>query len=87
MVTPTEQEKGYGAIVWLGNSQGKSKKEKGDHQTDFLNKDLFFLDGRGKQRIYIVPSRDLIILRVGLNPKKWDDAFLPNLIEQTQRWN
>jgi hypothetical protein len=42
--------------------------------------DVFFMDGIGKQRIYIVPSKSLVIVRTGYNSREWDDSMLPNLI-------
>ena len=37
------------------------------------------MDGLGKQRLYMVPSKSLVILRTGDNSREWDDAMLPNL--------
>ena len=37
-------------------------------------------DGFGGQRVYIVPSRQLVIVRTGAQRQDWDDAALPNLI-------
>jgi hypothetical protein len=53
------------------------------HGAPYLADDLFLFDGNANQVVYIVPSLDLIILRVGDPPPRepeWDNAILPNLI-------
>jgi CubicO group peptidase (beta-lactamase class C family) len=53
------------------------------HAERFLAEDLYLYDGNANQVIFIVPSEDLIILRVGNNPPKdmpWDNTVLPNTI-------
>jgi hypothetical protein len=41
---------------------------------------VVYFDGFGGQRVYIVPSKQLVIVHTGpLNPE-WDDAKLANLI-------
>ena len=59
------------------------------HGEPYLAADLFLFDGNSNQVVYIVPSEDLIVLRVGNRPPKepeWDNAYLPNtLIAGIQR--
>ena len=50
------------------------------HSEAFKADDLFFMDGLGKQRMYIVPSESLVILRTGSQDSEWDDSRLPNII-------
>jgi CubicO group peptidase (beta-lactamase class C family) len=53
------------------------------HGSPYLADDLFLFDGNANQVVYIVPSLELIILRVGDPPPRepeWDNAVLPNLI-------
>ena len=50
------------------------------HSEPYVADDLFFMDGIGKQRMYIIPSESLVILRTGNNSPEWDDSKLPNLI-------
>ena len=53
------------------------------HSAPYLADDLFLFDGNGNQVVYIVPSRDLVILRTGGFPaqdKGWDNSYLPNLL-------
>lgn len=53
------------------------------HSERYLAEDLYLYDGNANQVVYIVPSEDLIILRVGNAPpkeKEWDNTYLPNTI-------
>lgn len=53
------------------------------HSEPYLANDLYLYDGSANQVVYIVPSEELIILRVGNEPpreKPWDNVFLPNTI-------
>lgn len=55
------------------------------HSEPYLTRDLFLFDGNANQVVYIVPSEQLIILRVGNNPPRsetaeWDNSYLPNTI-------
>ncbi len=75
-LTPSPQEQDYGYHIWLGR-QG-SRKE--DRDEDFLADDVAYIDGKFKQRIYLIPSRQLVIVRVGEQARAWDDAYLPNAV-------
>ncbi|HWU01579.1 MAG TPA: hypothetical protein VN222_02470, partial [Novosphingobium sp.] len=53
------------------------------HSAPYLADDLFLFDGNSNQVVYIVPSRQLVILRTGEKPlakPEWDNAKLPNLL-------
>jgi CubicO group peptidase (beta-lactamase class C family) len=76
MRTPSAREPDYGLHLWLGG-QGVRKE---DREEEFLADDLVYLDGKFKQRVYVIPSRDLVIVRVGEQARGWDDAFLPNAV-------
>jgi CubicO group peptidase (beta-lactamase class C family) len=76
MLTPSPQEQDYGYHIWLGR-QG-SRKE--DHDEEFLADDVAYIDGKFKQRVYLIPSRRLVIVRVGEQARAWDDAYLPNAV-------
>jgi hypothetical protein len=45
-----------------------------------LADDIYYIDGFGGQRVYVVPSRDLIVVRTGVSQLDWDDAPLINTI-------
>ena len=53
------------------------------HSAPYADEDLFLFDGNSNQVVYMVPSKNLLILRVGNTPPKelaWDNAYLPNLV-------
>lgn len=73
---------GYGAGIWLGNNKGTFKKDKREIIEPFEDLNTFFLDGAGKQRVYVVPSVSSVIVRTGENSDAWDDSFLPNIVRR-----
>jgi CubicO group peptidase (beta-lactamase class C family) len=77
MITPSELEPDYGFHIWLGYDPGGLRKA--ERQEPFPG-DLYYLDGEDQQRVYIVPSRSLVIVRLGENAGGFDDSFLPNII-------
>jgi CubicO group peptidase (beta-lactamase class C family) len=55
------------------------------HSEPYLARDLVLFDGNANQVVYIVPSEQLSILRVGEAPPRgaageWDNSFLPNTL-------
>ena len=53
------------------------------HSEPYLAQDLFLFDGNNNQTVHIVPSEELIVLRLGSRPPKdpeWDNAYLPNTL-------
>ncbi|WP_240966707.1 serine hydrolase [Nodosilinea sp. P-1105] len=46
----------------------------------FAAPDTVYLDGRYHQRVYVIPSYDLVIVRIGEYPPAWDDAVIPNAL-------
>lgn len=53
------------------------------HAEPYLAEDLYLYDGNANQVVYVVPSEDLVILRVGNMPPRdnpWDNTVLPNTI-------
>jgi CubicO group peptidase (beta-lactamase class C family) len=73
--------KNYGYQFWRNGLQQNdlSKKEFPQMPDDF-----FYADGYGGQRIYIIPSMQLVVVRLGLN--KFDEqAFLNLLAEAFQK--
>lgn len=87
MVTPAPAYANYGMQLWLGNDYEEWRRYDPEretfanyHSAPYLAKDVLYLDGLGKKRVYVIPSRELVILRTGPNDAEWDDAFLPNLL-------
>ncbi|MBT8132379.1 MAG: hypothetical protein KJO35_08935, partial [Gammaproteobacteria bacterium] len=50
------------------------------HSEPYLAEDVIYFDGMGGQRVYVVPSAELVIVRTGDMAMDWDDAKLPNLL-------
>lgn len=53
------------------------------HSEPYLADDLFLFDGNDSQTVSIVPSADLVILRLGIGPTRsaeWDNSMLPNTV-------
>ncbi len=55
------------------------------HSEPYLADDVFLFDGNSNQVVFIIPSRRLVVLRVGDNPPRgaggeWDNSALPNLL-------
>lgn len=74
---PANKLKNYGYQFWLNglDPHDPSKKEFPD-----VPADMFYADGYGGQRIYIIPSLQLVIVRMGLN--KFDEhQFLKKLLK------
>jgi hypothetical protein len=69
MLTPTSKESRHGFLVRAGGG--------------FAARDVAWLESEGTQRMWLVPSLDLVILRVGDDPaddKGWDEAMIPDTI-------
>jgi CubicO group peptidase (beta-lactamase class C family) len=69
-VEPSQWENpGYGYYWWLL------------HFPD-VPKDMFFADGFQTKRIYVIPSLDIVAVRIGEGDDAWDDnAFLKPIVE------
>jgi CubicO group peptidase (beta-lactamase class C family) len=75
--TPANKQKNYGYQFWLNglDEHDLSKKEFPEAPPD-----MFYADGYGGQRIYIIPSMQLVAVRMGLN--KFDEhRFLQLLLK------
>ncbi|MFQ5609879.1 MAG: serine hydrolase domain-containing protein [Woeseiaceae bacterium] len=76
----------YGYFTWLGNEYreyryyNRRTSTRVFHSEPFVAPDVTFFDGFGGQRVYIIPSHRLVIVRTGSMATDWDDAYLPNLI-------
>ena len=86
MIQPSKANVNYGMQLWMGNNfveyrpyDERTTTFANYHSEPYKADDVFYLDGLGKKRLYIIPSKSLVILRTGSNSKEWDDAKLPNL--------
>ncbi len=92
MLTPAATNPNYGMQIWLGSPPGQARRYNDKtlsayHSEPFIAPDVFFIDGFGGQRVYVVPSADLVIVRTGRAVAdlqelsgNWDDAYLPNTL-------
>jgi CubicO group peptidase (beta-lactamase class C family) len=74
----------YGLHVWRGDgwqsdrSYGPSHTATVPHEKPYLAPDVIFFDGFGGQRVYVVPSRQLVVARVGEVSLTYDDSIIIN---------
>jgi len=86
VITPSERNPNYGYLTWLGTTYQKERRYNRKssaaafHSEPFAAPDVIYFDGFGGQRVYIVPSKQLVIVSTGPLRQDWDDALLPNLI-------
>jgi CubicO group peptidase (beta-lactamase class C family) len=76
----------FGFHVWLGSPYTGSRlvSEPQDRRSpvsaEFLADDVMFVEGRGGQRLYVVPSAGLVAYRAGRIDFSWDDAKIMNIL-------
>lgn len=80
MLAPSPLEATFGKHIWV-------KARTPDHPNvdqaatePYFADDTFCLDGRDLQRVFVVPSYDLVVVRMGEHPGNWDDAVIPNTL-------
>lgn len=91
MTTPTAKNPHTGMGVYVGQPyveyRGYFNPDiqigKTYHSEPYADEDLILFDGNSNQVVYMIPSKELIILRLGATPPRdpaWDNAFLPNIV-------
>ena len=71
----------FGLGLWLGSPfDGKRERMWGPQSEPFLADDVRFMQGGGYRTVYIVPSKQLVILRHGKEVPDWDNAALVNAV-------
>lgn len=78
MISPSQNEPDYGHHIWIAQSGDGVRRT--NRSEEFAVEDLFYLDGKHTQRVYVVPSRELVVVRVGERPATWDDSRLINTL-------
>lgn len=74
LLLPSPSEPTYGLSIWLANNDHQLR----ENEPPFASPGIFYLDGRFKQRVYVIPEQNLVIVRVGHNAKGWEESALPN---------
>lgn len=86
MQSPSSINPNYGWQLWRGTPHNPKRAYNPTAfitvpaAEPFLADDVYFLDGNGGQRVYVTPSAELVIVRIGTSTREWDDSELPNLI-------
>jgi CubicO group peptidase (beta-lactamase class C family) len=76
----------YGYQVWVGNPPGESRPYVQGSATGFPHgppiaaDDVLFFEGGGYRTLYIIPSEQLVILRLGYADQNWQTSALPNIL-------
>lgn len=91
MTTSSPRNPNYGMHIWLGREYVPVRPYSEihpvgvPHAEPFLSDDLFFIEGGGYRTLYVVPSEDLLILRLGKSNPDWDSSYLPNRLVEGLR--
>ena len=86
MTAPGRHYAQYGLHIWSGAGAPGIREVYegtgiGHYQSEpFLTDDIFFLEGGSNRVMWISPSFDLVILRLGNTADEWDHSFIPNTI-------
>lgn len=76
MLVPAKGNPNYGSYVRLGNAAVAGTEP-------YARSDVFVVAGHGGNRLWLVPSMHLVILRMGYTKHRggdWDDSRIPNLV-------
>ncbi|MEM6724961.1 MAG: serine hydrolase [Bacteroidota bacterium] len=79
MTTQSSLERDYGLQMWLMYEDG-GYRAKG--RTEPFSKATWAIDGKGKQHVFIVPELELVVVRLGEQPKEWDESIFVNSIDR-----
>ncbi len=88
MTASSQANPNYGYLTWLGNEHQKNRvynpksSATGHHSEPYDDRDIIYLDGFGGQRVYVIPSKGLVIVRTGATQMEWDDSVLPNILSR-----
>lgn len=86
MRAPSPLNPKYGLHTWIGSPHvperfyNKNTPSGVKQAEPFVTDDVFFFDGGGGQRVYVIRSADLVIVRTGLPSPAWDDGIMPNIV-------
>lgn len=84
VVAPSPLNANFGMNVWRGTPYlpvrryARTVAMTVASAAPFARDDVIFIDGAGGQRVYVVPSAGLTVVRIGKPSPTWDDSFLVN---------
>jgi CubicO group peptidase (beta-lactamase class C family) len=84
MATPSATNPNYGLQLWLGSPHVPARRYNKTSplvvpaKAPFAAADVLFLDGAGGQRVYVVRSAGLTVVRIGKPTVTWDDSQMIN---------
>ena len=84
MATPSPTNPNFGMGLWLGSpyvamrTYFEGQPGVVPQSEPFLADDVRIMEGGGFRTIFIVPSKNLMIMRLGQNHTDWDNAYLVN---------
>jgi CubicO group peptidase (beta-lactamase class C family) len=76
----------YGLQIWSGRAPaGLREMTSGSgqgmrHGEAFVAEDVIWMEGGGGRALWAIPSRQLVILRLGRGARGWDPSVLPNTL-------
>ncbi len=86
MAAPAATNPNYGLQLWLGTPYSAERRYSASSALvakaarPFAREGVLFLDGAVGQRMYVIPSEKLVIVRIGQSSMTWDDSELPNRV-------
>jgi len=93
VATGTALAPNYGYLTWLGTpyeekrGYGPYVQTFAQHDEPYDADDVILFDGAGGQRLYIIPSQDMVIVRTGTGGLDfaagaftWEDSRIPNIL-------
>jgi hypothetical protein len=86
MAAPSKLNPNFGLQIWRGSPHAAERRySRSSPMTvkaaaPFAAEDVLFLDGAGGQRVYMIPSAGLTIVRIGKPAMDWDDSAVPNMV-------
>lgn len=76
LAMPSPGNPAFGMFMQVADPHGKA----GGPNTGYHADDLYYFEGHGGQRLYIVPSRGLVAYRTGRVDYQWDDVRFANTL-------
>ncbi len=93
VTTGSKLQPNYGYQTWLGSpyqalrDYGPYVATQVRHDEPYVADDVIYFDGAGGQRVYIIPSYDMVIVRTGTGgfdfstgAFTWEDSSIPNTL-------